>query len=43
MSPIVPVAQNEQASAHPTCDETQTEKRPAFSSGIRTVSTIAPS
>ena len=38
-----PVAQNVQPSAHPTCELTQTEKRPGVSSGIRTVSNHVPS
>ena len=38
-SPSRPVAQNAHASAHPTCELTHTEKRPARSSGIRTAST----
>ncbi len=38
----MPVAQNAHASAQPTCEETHTEKRPGFSSGMRTVSISAP-
>ena len=41
-SPRRPVAQKAHASAHPACELTQTENRPAFSSGMRTVSTTFP-
>ena len=38
-----PVAQKAHASAQPTCELTQTVKRPGCSSGIRTLSSAAPS
>ncbi len=41
--PIRPVAQKRQPRAQPTCELTQTEKRPARSRGMRTVSMRWPS
>src|SRR5664279_2328275 len=42
-SPSLPVAQNAQPSAQPTCELTHTVNRCGFSSGIRTASNRAPS
>jgi hypothetical protein len=42
-SPSLPVAQNAHARAHPTCELTHAENRPARSSGMRTDSMRSPS